>query len=141
MSNDIQFKVTVTKAVPRRWNDRKRGSRIYIFPKGESVWNQLFNRHARPHLVWRKRVMPVVLKRLGLPADTKFRWSTRAGCSCPCSPGFIMHSVVQYNKDSQYAAYCDIYVTVEGLPRIDEEKARSSDKAYLEFGSVAENAG
>lgn len=146
-----RFRVTRVRARKRSWQEQRRSpySRVYIHPVGENVWNQLFNRHARPYTVWRKHVMPRVLKKLGLPADTKFRWSKHAGCSmCPCSPGFILHAEVKERgpkkwipNPSQIEQPCDIWVDVTGLPRINEEKARASNKFYPEFGSVAENAG
>lgn len=40
--------------------------------------------------VYKADVMPAVLAAMGLPADTKVSWSRTAGCSCGCSPGFII---------------------------------------------------
>ena len=72
---------------------RNKKARIYIFPKGETLLDNLENRRSRPYNLYRKQVIPTVLKAMGLPEDTKVRWSQYAGCSmCPCSPGFIIDS-------------------------------------------------
>ena len=73
--------------VREKWNGK---SRVYIFPKGENLVENLINRRTRPYTEYRKQVMPDVLEAMGLPRDTKVKWSRYAGCSCPCSPGFIV---------------------------------------------------
>lgn len=65
-------------------------NRVYIFPKGETIIENLFNRKTRPYTEFKKHVMPAVLEKLGLPADSKVKWSQYCGCTCPCSPGFIV---------------------------------------------------
>lgn len=35
-------------------------------------------------------VIPEVRKQLKLGPEVKFSWSQRAGCTCGCSPGFII---------------------------------------------------
>lgn len=77
-----------------RWSSRRRAkkARIYIWPKGESIMENLQNRRDRPHTAYRKEVLPTVFQKLGLDPATKVRWSQYAGCSCPCSPGFIVES-------------------------------------------------
>ena len=65
-------------------------TRIYVWPQGESVMDNLMNRKRRPYTAFKKEVIPTVLEKMGLPADTRVRWSQYAGCSCPCSPGFIV---------------------------------------------------
>ncbi len=66
-------------------------TRVYVHLAKETILENLIERHNRPYTEYRKNVMPKVLKALGLPLDTKFSWSQYAGCSCPCSPGFIIH--------------------------------------------------
>ena len=78
-------------------------TRIYVFPKGETVLANLENRHQRPYNVYRKEVIPAVLEHLGTP-DAKVSWSQRAGCSCPCSPGFVI-------KEGDWGR--EVFVTVE----------------------------
>ena len=78
-------------------------TRIYVWPQGESILENLENRKQRPYTVYKKEVIPAVLEKMGMPADTKVRWSQYAGCDCPCSPGFIV------DGDSRR----DVHVTVE----------------------------
>lgn len=66
--------------------DRK--SRIYFFVK-ETILENLINRRCRPNKEYRKLV-PAVLKKANIPSTTKVKWSQKAGCSCGCSPGFIL---------------------------------------------------
>lgn len=86
------LKIDVRDTVDRK--ARWKASRVYIFPQGETLLDNLQNRRSRPYNEYRKQVMPAVLKALGLPAGTKVKWSQYAGCSCPCSPGFIVEDVV-----------------------------------------------
>lgn len=69
-------------------------ARIYVHPEGENILQNLENRHQRPYTLYRKHVIPHVLRAMGLPSSTKARWSQRAGCSCPCSPGFIVDDML-----------------------------------------------
>lgn len=63
-------------------------ARIYVSPKGETVLeNVLGGRYTRPHQAYRALVLPLIRELYG--QDIKLTWSQRAGCSCPCSPGFI----------------------------------------------------
>ena len=73
--------------IREKWSGK---NRVYIFPKGESLLENLMNRKGRPYNEYRKHVMPDVLEAMGLPRHTKVKWSQYAGCSCPCSPGFIV---------------------------------------------------
>lgn len=65
-------------------------TRVYVWTEGETIIENLQNRRQRPHTIYKKELIPVVLWRMGLPADTKVRWSQKAGCGCGCSPGFII---------------------------------------------------
>lgn len=87
-------------AGPRDSNSRPR---IYITPEGETIReNFLHGRHNRPYTLYKKEVLPQLFRKLGLNPET-VSWSQKAGCSCPCSPGFIVRS-----WDIPY----DIHVTV-----------------------------
>jgi len=72
-------------------------ARIYVWPTGEGIMENLANRRARPHSVYRKEVLPKLFSQLGWDAGTKVKWSQYAGCSCPCSPGFIVENT--YGRD------------------------------------------
>ena len=71
--------------------------RIYVHPQGESLLANLSNRNTRPHTVYRKEVLPKLFTQLGWNPDTKVKWSQYAGCSCPCSPGFVVDNVYGRN--------------------------------------------
>lgn len=75
---------------PERRYQRNTKTRIYVWPKGETLIENLENRKSRPYDLFRKQVIPTVLAQLGVDASTKIRWSQYAGCSCPCSPGFVL---------------------------------------------------
>lgn len=63
--------------------------RLYIHVEGENILENLAFRTNRPKELYRQ-VLPVIFKKLGLPEDTKAYWSQKAGCSCGCSPGFVL---------------------------------------------------
>ena len=85
-----------------RQHGRRRSpkSRMYFWPKGESILENLLNRHDRPHLLY-KKLIKLALVESGIELSqaqlVKARWSKYAGCSCPCSPGFILSEL--YGKD------------------------------------------
>ena len=66
---------------------------IYLWPKGENAIDNLVNRRTRPYNDYKKDVIPEILTAMELPSDTKVRWSQKAGCSCGCSPGFVLDDV------------------------------------------------
>ena len=71
--------------------------RIYVHPEGETIMENIMNRKQRPHTFYRKEVLPKLFAQLQWPADTRVKWSQYAGCSCPCSPGFIVDNVYGRN--------------------------------------------
>lgn len=73
----------------RSTDSRSAYSRIYMWPKAESVMeNFLVGRRIRPVKAM-KTLIADALKQAGLDPATTVRWSRTAGCSCGCSPGFI----------------------------------------------------
>lgn len=72
-----------------------RRTRVYVSGSGAfDVLEDLRDRFRRPYVAWRPLVLDV-LKSLGYE-DLKLRWSQRAGCSCGCSPGFIIEGGARY---------------------------------------------
>jgi hypothetical protein len=65
---------------------------IYVWPKGETILENLEKRHQRPYTIYKKEVIPNVLRQMGLPSYTKVRWNQKAGCGCGCSPAFIVNT-------------------------------------------------
>lgn len=68
---------------------RHKKTRVYVWPD-ETIGENLFARRARPMRQWRKDVLPKVFSELGLAEGTRARWSQYAGCTCGCSPAFIL---------------------------------------------------
>ena len=73
--------------------ERAKKSRVYVGPKDWNLMEDLTNRTSRPHLEWGKIVRKQVLPFLGIESGA--RWSQYAGCSCPCSPGFILDGHIE----------------------------------------------
>lgn len=67
-------------------------ARVYVHIEGESILENLQNRRSRPSTHYRKNILPGVLAAQGITPE-RVQWSQRAGCSCPCSPGFILKGV------------------------------------------------
>lgn len=83
----------------------KKCPRVYFFEKNESILAHLHRRHYRPHQEYRK-LLPQVYAKLDFPSGVKAKWSQYAGCSCPCSPGFILKLPDDFSYEQ------DIFVTV-----------------------------
>lgn len=47
----------------------------------------------KEYMVAARQTLSKVAIAAGYSADTKFRWSQKAGCSCGCSPGFICDDI------------------------------------------------
>lgn len=69
---------------------RYKKTRVYVWRDDETITENIINRRFRPHRQWRKDVLPKVFSELGLAEGTRARWSQYAGCSCGCSPAFIL---------------------------------------------------
>lgn len=67
---------------------------VFVWVKNESILENLVNRHNRPVDAYRSLLPEALSQGLDVPAYTgerwakQARWSQKAGCSCPCSPGF-----------------------------------------------------
>jgi hypothetical protein len=108
-------KVTVSTIEPSRRRRRSPKPRMYFFPVGESTMEHLFNRHNRPVKEFRKLITLALVEaghELSGAKEVKARWSQYAGCSCPCSPGFIL----------DMAGNQDFFVDVEiPFPKFQED--------------------
>lgn len=88
--------------------------RMYVSCPGESVLDNLMNRTTRPYNVWGKLIRQA-MKQLEL--DGKIGWYAKAGCSCPCSPGFIWSNAPQFDTGNGYGTTTyDVSVWIEGVP-------------------------
>jgi hypothetical protein len=81
--------LVVSKVKLGKKDKREAYTRIYFFHEKETILENLFfGRRNRPQKEYRK-LLPEVFKRLDKePMEVK--WSQQAGCSCGCSPGFIV---------------------------------------------------
>lgn len=105
----IRLKVRTQTHTDKRYHH----SRIYFLINGESLVENLLNRRSRPTKLYRRLLNKVYtqLREQGeiLPQDQNpqdVKWSQTAGCSCGCSPGFIM-------RDCWRLKNKDIYVSIE----------------------------
>lgn len=83
------------------WREYNAKTRVYVSIENKTILENLVNRRQRPVAVFRD-----ALNTLPELQGKKFKWSQKAGCSCGCSPGFIVqneHSGIPY----------DLFVTVE----------------------------
>lgn len=113
---------------PRVWNPRYESyrshtakPRVYVDAGDFNLLEDLENRFRRPHKVYRSFVLKA-LELLGLD-EPKIGWSQKAGCSCGCSPGFIVQNV---DRALNGAYNWDVWVTINGAPKVDETKPARS---------------
>ncbi len=94
--------------------------RLYISVKDETIMENLANRKRRPYNVYKTLIHSSML---GQIFDLgKLQWSQYAGCSCPCSPGFILPKQT-INMGGHTFSNFDVFVEIEGAPSINESKA------------------
>ena len=115
------FTLTVREGTSRQDNIRPGASlpRLFVWVQDENILDNLMNRHARPVPTYR-RAAKAALAGLGY-TNVRLRWSQKAGCSCPCSPGFIVEG----------AGTCDIDVTIEAT----EQPVPTRRAGAIEFPS------
>lgn len=87
--------------------------RLYVCIQKETILENLQNRHYRPYTLYKKFVIPELIKQCPELVDAKFSWSQKCGCSCGCSPGFIIRNK-SYILDKDRYRRCNYFVTVEG---------------------------
>lgn len=88
------MKLTITEVQMQPVRDLysriQKRTRVYCWPSKETVLENVQNRHGRPVELYRRELLPALFERINLPSTTKATWSQKAGCSCGCSPGFIL---------------------------------------------------
>jgi len=89
------------------YRERNSKPRLYVDITDESIMENLMNRRSRPINVYRKLAYQA-LEQIGYTKeDVKLNWSQYAGCSCPCSPGFIATF-----SDRRMLAQTDLWVQI-----------------------------
>jgi len=97
--------------------------RMYVWADGTfSVAEDLMNRTRRPYDVWKKILRPMFAAYLPQVSLEKLSWSQHAGCTCNCSPGFILGKQSVVLADGRHFHKFDIHVTLKGAPAVDESK-------------------
>lgn len=77
-------------------------SRVHVFQDKESVLGNLENRRSRPSKLYKEVVLQQYPELKG-----KLSWSQTAGCSCGCSPGFIVNETLRDEAHNPI----DLYIT------------------------------
>lgn len=99
---------------PNDWTRRTeltKKTRVYVWSDAPfDVLEDLENRRRRPHQVYRPLTLDA-LRQIGL-TDIKLNWSQNAGCSCGCSPGFIV--------TGDKPRGINIWVTLPRVPTVDD---------------------
>lgn len=94
--------------------------RLYVDIEDETIFDNLANRTRRPYNIYKTAIwsseLPQVFD-LG-----KLSWSQYAGCSCPCSPGFILPKQVVSIGGREWRWF-NVWVTFKDLSHVDERKA------------------
>lgn len=72
-------------------NSRSRPSRIFVF-EDETIPELIARRHSRPQAIWARFVRAGLRAALPDMFDDQIKvvFDQRAGCPCPCSPGFFV---------------------------------------------------
>jgi hypothetical protein len=92
----MKFQVLEAKKVAR--DDGPKNPRIHFWLEGATLEEE-------PYQEVREQAIPGVLAMFQVDSE-KVGWSQRAGCSCGCSPGFILRDVEER---------FDIFLTIEVL--------------------------
>lgn len=106
----MEFEITDIKVCDEHntKGHRARTTKLYVFPEGETLLENLYNRKHRPISVYRKAAKKALEKiTAGTEREIKLRWSQRCGCTCPCSPGFFVEGFVPVLNRK------NVYVTIK----------------------------
>ena len=95
----IEKRIVVThiKNQKNTGKDAARATRVYLFRDKESILENLTARGREPVAMYRRDILPVLVATAPELQGLKFDWSRTAGCSCGCSPGFIVRDSVGFD--------------------------------------------
>ena len=102
-------------------------SRIYVWEEGESVIENMQKRQQRPVTYYKQIAVPAALVAMGAMPFCTVRWSQKCGCSCGCSPGFIVSG--SYGKE--------VHVTITHPSALAAEQAARRAAAHAEQARMA----
>ena len=133
--------------------------RVYVWADDESIMEQFVNRRFRPTKVYREAVLEEFRSR-GIEVNAnEVRWSQKAGCACPCSPGFVLSTALvdskrqgrgryegsefsdffadELNESGAYGNVLTVHITIAGPKVEDPEVANDWQKAAFGEAKVA----
>jgi hypothetical protein len=122
---EIKVKGATLTIIPRTYKygydrDYNKAPRMYVSVADETVMDNLANRKRRPYNIYKTLIHSSdIASVLNL---NELRWSQKAGCSCPCSPGFVLGRQLLKSEDGHYHTRFDVWVTLENAPSVDETK-------------------
>ncbi len=126
----MQIVNTKTSAHRIRRLDSRSKTRIFVWPQGENIMDNLENRRQRPAKLWKPFAVAAAAA-----AGIKFEsigWSQKAGCSCGCSPGFVVKG--------QHRPGFDIHVDIAELGEGVVSLAEARMKKAIDDEECAEQA-
>ena len=121
--SDLATVDLIRRTGAHNWREFSAAPRLYV-STNDSILQNLEDRRRRPYTLW-KKLLPSAVASVGLDLDmTPLRWSQYAGCSCACSPGFILprQSIVISPDAERGMPFFDVVVTLKGAPTVDERK-------------------
>lgn len=121
LGSNVEITITERKlSRDIRYSEYSAAPRMYVHVENESILDNLANRKRRPYNVYKTLIHGSLL---GQIFDLgKLTWSQYAGCSCPCSPGFILpHQTI--NIGGHRFTRFDVWVKIKGAPAVNETKA------------------
>lgn len=115
------------------YKDYDKKPRLYVYFPSESLLDNLVNRTSRPSAALGKLVRPLLAH---LELGGKVGWYAKAGCSCPCSPGFVWTDAPALDFGTGPTRRYDAYLELEDVPTVKDDPAtrrtRSARLASLE---------
>lgn len=94
--------------------------RMYVAVTDETVFDNLANRKRRPYNNYKTLIHSSDVSRVLNIGN--LQWSQYAGCTCPCSPGFILPKQM-FEIDGDTMWNFDVWVMLDNAPSVDERKA------------------
>lgn len=93
----------------RKLREFTKAPRVYVSLRDETIFENLMNRRNRPTKIYRA-ITAATLREKGITVK-KMRWSQFAGCTCPCSPGFILDDY-DFEKGTISSFNFDVFISV-----------------------------
>jgi hypothetical protein len=92
-----ELRIVGLKFIPKEKHSASPRVYFWLADRATKSFDEFIGQRFLPQDLFRP-LMDEVLRPVGL-LGTKASWSQKAGCSCPCSPGFILRGVEHYDFD------------------------------------------